>query len=81
MSDVAEKMARRRQLRNAAMVAVVIPAALLAACAPAAGSAAAAAAADTDGRSAAATASGSGCPRLIDGAVRRKDPILERSIR
>jgi len=34
MSDVAEKMARLRQLRNAALVAVVIPAALLAGCAP-----------------------------------------------
>jgi hypothetical protein len=34
MSDVAEKLARRRQLRNAALVAVVFPA-LLAACAPA----------------------------------------------
>jgi hypothetical protein len=33
MSDV-EKMARRRQLRNAALVAIVIPA-FLAACAPA----------------------------------------------
>jgi hypothetical protein len=34
MSHVAEKLARRRQLRNAAIVAVVFPA-LLAACAPA----------------------------------------------
>ena len=34
MSDVAEKMRRLRQLRNAALVAVVIPA-LLAGCAPA----------------------------------------------
>jgi hypothetical protein len=34
MSDVAEKMARLRQLRNAALVAVLIPAALLAGCAP-----------------------------------------------
>jgi hypothetical protein len=33
MSDIAEKLARRRQLRNAALVAVVLPA-LLAACAP-----------------------------------------------
>jgi hypothetical protein len=33
MSDVAEKLARRKQLRNAALVAIVIPA-LLAACAP-----------------------------------------------
>jgi hypothetical protein len=35
MSDVAEQLARRRQLRNAAIVALVIPAALLAGCAPA----------------------------------------------
>jgi hypothetical protein len=35
MSDVAEKIARLRQLRNAALVAVVIPAALIAGCAPA----------------------------------------------
>lgn len=34
MSDVAEKTTRFRQLRNAVLVAVVIPA-LLAACAPA----------------------------------------------
>lgn len=34
MLDVAEKMARLRYLRNAALVAVVIPAALLAGCAP-----------------------------------------------
>jgi hypothetical protein len=34
MSDVVEKLTRRRQLRNAAIVAVVFPA-LLAACAPA----------------------------------------------
>jgi hypothetical protein len=34
MSDVPEKMARLRQLRNVALVAVVIPAALLAGCAP-----------------------------------------------
>jgi hypothetical protein len=33
MSDVSEKMTRLRQLRNAALVAVVIPAALLAGCA------------------------------------------------
>ena len=33
MSDVAEKMTRLRQLRNAALIAVVIPAALLAGCA------------------------------------------------
>jgi hypothetical protein len=33
MSDIAEKSARRRILRNAAMVAVVLPA-VLAACAP-----------------------------------------------
>ena len=33
MSDVAEKRARIRQLRNAALVAVVLPA-ILAACAP-----------------------------------------------
>ena len=37
MSNVAENLARRRLLRNAAMVAVVIPAGLLAGClAPAA---------------------------------------------
>lgn len=34
MFDI-EKTARRRQLRNAALVALVIPAALLAGCAPA----------------------------------------------
>jgi hypothetical protein len=34
MSDIAENLARRRLLRNAAMVAVVVPAALLAGCAP-----------------------------------------------
>jgi len=34
MSDIAEKLARRRQLRNAALVAIVLPA-FLAACAPA----------------------------------------------
>lgn len=34
MSDVAEKLARRRQWRNAAIIAVVLPA-FLAACAPA----------------------------------------------
>jgi hypothetical protein len=34
MSDVAEKIVRLRQLRNAALVAIVIPAALLAGCAP-----------------------------------------------
>jgi len=34
MSDAAEKFARRRQLRNAAVIALVIPAALLAGCAP-----------------------------------------------
>ncbi len=34
MFDVAEKITRSRQLRNAALVAVVIPAALLAGCAP-----------------------------------------------
>jgi hypothetical protein len=33
MSDVAKKMSRLRQLRNAALVAVLIPAALLAGCA------------------------------------------------
>jgi multidrug efflux pump subunit AcrA (membrane-fusion protein) len=33
MSDVAEKLTRRRQLRNAALI--LIPAVLLAACAPA----------------------------------------------
>jgi len=33
MSDVTEKMARLRQLRNAALVAVLIPAALVAGCA------------------------------------------------
>ena len=33
MFDVAEKIAGRRQLRNAALIAVVIPAALLAGCA------------------------------------------------
>jgi hypothetical protein len=33
MSDVAVKRARRRQLRNAALVAVLLPAALLAGCA------------------------------------------------
>src|SRR5258707_14645607 len=32
MSDVAEKTARLRQLRNAALLAIVIPAALLAGC-------------------------------------------------
>jgi hypothetical protein len=31
---MSEKMARLRQLRNAALIAVVIPAALLAGCAP-----------------------------------------------
>lgn len=31
----------------------------------------------TDGGSASAPASGPGCPRLIDGAVRRKDSILK----
>ena len=35
MSDVAEKMVRLRQLRNTALIAVVISAALLAGCAPA----------------------------------------------
>jgi hypothetical protein len=35
MSDVTEKMPRLRQLRNAALVAILIPAALLAGCAPA----------------------------------------------
>jgi len=34
MSDV-EKMSRRRPLRNAALIALVVPAALLAGCAPA----------------------------------------------
>ena len=34
MSDVSKKMARLRQLRNAALIGVVIPAALLAGCAP-----------------------------------------------
>jgi hypothetical protein len=34
MSDVVEKLAYRRLLRNAAMVAVVVPATLLAGCAP-----------------------------------------------
>jgi hypothetical protein len=34
MSDVAKNLARRRLLRNAVMVAVVVPAALLAGCAP-----------------------------------------------
>jgi hypothetical protein len=34
MSDVAEKLARRRQLHNAAMVAFLVSGALLAACAP-----------------------------------------------
>jgi hypothetical protein len=34
MSDAFEKMARLRQLRNAALVAVVLPAALVAGCAP-----------------------------------------------
>jgi uncharacterized lipoprotein YajG len=34
MSNVAKNLARRRLLRNAAMVAVVVPAALLAGCAP-----------------------------------------------
>jgi hypothetical protein len=33
MSDI-EKMARRRQLRNAALVALVVPAVLVAGCAP-----------------------------------------------
>jgi hypothetical protein len=33
MSDFGEKMTRLRQLRNAALIAVVIPAALLAGCA------------------------------------------------
>jgi hypothetical protein len=32
MSDVAEKIVRLRQLRNAALVAVLIPAALVAGC-------------------------------------------------
>jgi hypothetical protein len=32
MSDVVEKMARLRQLRNAAVIAVVIPAAFVAGC-------------------------------------------------
>jgi hypothetical protein len=32
MSDVAEKMARLRRLRNAALLAIVIPGALLAGC-------------------------------------------------
>jgi hypothetical protein len=44
---------------------------------PGAGSATAATTTDADGRSATATASGPGCPRLIDGAIRRKGPILE----
>jgi len=46
---------------------------------PGAGSATAATTTDADGRSTTATASGSGsgCPRLIDGAIRRKGPILE----
>lgn len=35
MSDVTANLARRRMLRNAAMVAVVVPAALVAGCAPA----------------------------------------------
>lgn len=34
MSDVAEKLTRRRQLRNAAMVTFLVSAALLAGCAP-----------------------------------------------
>ena len=34
MSDVTAKLARRRQLRNAAVIALVVPAALLAGCAP-----------------------------------------------
>jgi len=34
MSDVAKKVVHLRQLRNAALVALVIPAALLAGCAP-----------------------------------------------
>ena len=42
-----------------------------------AGSATTTAAADADGRSTTAATSGSGCPRLIDGAIRRKGPILE----
>jgi hypothetical protein len=35
MSDVAEKLAGRRQLRNAAMATFLVSAALLAGCAPA----------------------------------------------
>ncbi len=34
MSDLAEKLARRRQLRNAAMVTFLVSAAILAGCAP-----------------------------------------------
>jgi hypothetical protein len=34
MSDIAKTTVRLRQLRNAALVAIVIPAALLAGCAP-----------------------------------------------
>jgi len=35
MSDIAEKLARRRQWHTAAMVALLVPAALLAGCVPA----------------------------------------------
>jgi len=35
MSDIAEKLARRRQWHNIAMVALLVPAALLAGCVPA----------------------------------------------
>jgi hypothetical protein len=35
MSDVTKKLARRRQLHNAAMVTLLVSAALLAGCAPA----------------------------------------------
>ena len=75
MSHVAEKLARRRQLRNAAIVAVVFPA-LLAACAPAPAPPPPAPPQPVYAP-ASASASGSGCPRLTGGAVRLKGPILE----
>jgi len=46
---------------------------------PGAAAPAAAATGRLSGPAAAAAASGSGCPRVTDGAVRRKEPIVELS--
>ena len=76
MSDVAEKLARRRQCHNAAMVALLVPAALLAGCAPVAFPPPSPQPAFLSGPAAAsASGSGSGGPRLPTARVRRKEPI------